>query len=145
VVEELRPEAERKGLRLRWSDSIEQNVVNTDHGALRAIFQNLVGNAIKFSSKGTIDVRLEASGPEYRISIRDEGPGISPADQERIFEPFERVESPTHKHTSGFGLGLATSKRLSEALGGRIELSSTSGSGSTFTLVLVPPSPAETP
>jgi PAS domain S-box-containing protein len=138
VVEELRPEAESKGLRFSVCDDIEQKVISTDAAALRVILLNLINNAVKFSSRGIIDVRLSATAAEYRISVHDEGPGIPVEDQERIFEPFERVESLTHKHVPGFGLGLATSKKLSEALGGRIELSSRSGSGSIFTLVLLP-------
>lgn len=138
VVEELRPEAERKGLKLSVSDTIEHPEISTDAEALRVILRNLVANAIKFSSTGRIDVRLSATDAEFHISVQDQGPGIPPQDQERIFEPFERVEGVTHKHLPGFGLGLATSKKLADALGGRIELSSSSGKGSTFTLVLLP-------
>jgi PAS domain S-box-containing protein len=136
VVEELRPTAEAKGLRLVISDHPEQTRISSDSEALRVILLNLIGNALKFSLKGTINVQLRITGNEYSISIQDEGLGIAVEDQIRIFEPFERVESPTHKHTAGFGLGLATAKKLSEALGGRIELSSEPGMGSTFTLML---------
>jgi signal transduction histidine kinase len=145
IVEELRPEAESKELRLTFSDHTEQIVIDTDAGAVRAVLRNLLRNAVKFSLRGTIDVSASAAGGECRISIRDEGPGIPPHDQERIFEPFERVENVAHKHTSGFGLGLATAKRLSEALGGRIELSSAPGAGSVFTLVLIAENQAQAP
>ncbi len=136
VVEELRPEAERKGLRLTVADDARGKFLNTDGTALRVILQNLIVNAVKFSSRGTISVHVRTADCVHRISVCDQGPGIPAEDRERIFEPFERLERSTHKHTSGFGLGLATSRRLSEALGGHIELSSTPGAGSTFTLVL---------
>jgi signal transduction histidine kinase len=93
-------------------------------------------SAICCSTEGEIQVRIESAGNESRISIKDPGPGIAPEDQQRIFEPFERLEPLRNKHTPGFGLGLATAKRLSEALGGRIELVSRPGLGSTFILVL---------
>lgn len=142
IVEELRPDAEHNGLRLT-SEVSGHTVFSTDEQALRVILQNLLRNAIKFSSRGTINVGLSAAGSEYHISVRDEGPGIPVADQERIFEPFERGESLTHKHTPGFGLGLATSRKLSEALGGRLELSSSTESGSTFILVLPSQNPSQ--
>jgi PAS domain S-box-containing protein len=136
VIEELRPEADRKGLRLGLSNQAEHSVIDTDANFLRVILVNLIGNAVKFTPSGAVDIGISSKGTEYKIHVRDEGPGIRTEDQERIFEPFERIESLEHKHTSGFGLGLATSKRLSDALGARIELESQLGSGSTFTLVL---------
>jgi len=141
VVEELRPEAERRGLRLMVSNQAAQYVLATDAKFLHMILANLIGNAVKFTDRGAIDVGISSNGTEYRIAVRDDGPGILAEDQRRIFEPFERVEPAENKHTSGFGLGLATSRKLSEALGARIELASQVGSGSTFTLVL----PSEAP
>ena len=141
MIEELRPQAERKGLRLTVVKRVERSVVNTDAQLIRVIVVNLIGNAVKFTERGLIEVGLSLSGAEYRISVKDEGPGIPAKDHQRIFEPFERLEPRDNKHTSGFGLGLAASKKLSEALGGRIEVASEIGSGSTFTLVL----PSENP
>jgi signal transduction histidine kinase len=143
VVDELRPEAERKNLRLSVSDGAESRELNTDARFLRVILVNLIGNAIKFTNRGAVEVIISSSGAEHQVRVRDDGPGIRPEDQERIFEPFERVEPLRHKHTAGFGLGLATSRRLAEALGARIELESQVGSGSVFTLIL-PASAAST-
>lgn len=136
VVEELRPDAERKGLRFLLSNFAESRELSTDAGFLRVILVNLIGNAIKFTNRGAVEVSVLSSGAEYHIRVRDEGPGIRPEDRARIFEPFERAESVEHKHTTGFGLGLATCRRLTDALGGRIELESQVGAGSVFTLVL---------
>jgi PAS domain S-box-containing protein len=143
VVEQQQPEAERKGLRIAFVNQLERTTVNTDPEFLRLIVANLVTNAVKFTGEGRIEVRIESSAAESRVSVEDSGPGISPQDQQRIFEPFERVEPLRNKHTPGFGLGLATARRLSETLGGRIELQSRLGLGSTFTLVLPTRSPTD--
>jgi PAS domain S-box-containing protein len=136
VVEEHRPAAERKALQIVCVNQVDPTTLSSDAEFLRLIVANLVGNAVKFTDSGKIQVRIEAGRAESRISVQDSGPGISAEDQKRIFEPFERVEPLRNKHTPGFGLGLATAKKLSEALGGRIELQSALGLGSTFTLVL---------
>jgi hypothetical protein len=136
VVEELRPEAEGKGLKLSVTSQISEGSLETDPTFLRLILVNLLGNAIKFTRSGSIDVALLIGGKEFRVKVRDDGPGIPAQDHQRIFEPFVRLESFEHTHTDGFGLGLANAKRLSEALLGRIELESKPGFGSTFTLVL---------
>jgi PAS domain S-box-containing protein len=136
VADELRPAADRNRLRLRLYGSPEAPIVETDDRFLRIILTNLLGNAIKFSNRGNIDVTVSQDKSECRISVRDEGPGIPEDDRERIFEPFERLEPLSNKHTPGFGLGLATAKRLSDALGARLELQSEVGLGSTFTITL---------
>ena len=73
------------------------------------------------------------------IRVRDTGPGIPEQDQARVFEPFEQMEPVPYKHTRGVGLGLSIVKEIVEALAGHIELASTVGAGSTFTVVLPPP------
>lgn len=136
VVEELKPVAERKGLVLAFANLAGSLTLNTDEQSLRIILANLIGNAVKFTLQGTVTVTVSSKGQEHRVAVQDEGPGIPFEDRQRIFEPFERVEPFENKHTPGFGLGLATSKRLSEALGSRIELESQLDKGSTFTLIL---------
>ncbi|HJH05260.1 MAG TPA: PAS domain-containing protein [Victivallis vadensis] len=115
-----------------------------DRIRLRRILINLVGNAVKFTRNGRIAVRLEStSAPDgfrqLRISVADNGPGIPAALHERIFQPFEQAED--HRATAsrshdGAGLGLAISRRLAEKMGGRIELDSAPGRGSTFHIIL---------
>ena len=97
------------------------------------ILVNLLGNAIRHSPEGgTIAVIAERRVGEVAITVADEGPGISPADHERIFERYERVgDAP-----GGIGLGLAISRRLARSMGGDILLQSASGEGARFTLVL---------
>jgi signal transduction histidine kinase len=135
LADELRPEAERKGLQLVAAPA-ERIVLNTDDNFVRVILRNLIGNAIKFTSQGKIVVSVGGDHDVCRVQVEDEGPGIARENYQRIFEPFERVEPVANKHSPGFGLGLATSRKLSEALGGRIELQSQLGMGSVFSVVL---------
>ena len=104
---------------------------------------NLVGNAVKFTPAGggEIEVEVSCARGAHIVRVRDSGPGIPPEDHDRIFEPFEQMEAISHKHTRGVGLGLSIVKEMVEALSGRIELTSSVGKGSTFTVVLPPLEP----
>jgi signal transduction histidine kinase len=114
----------------------------TDGSKLRSILRNLVINAAKFTTAGTITLRVARRDETVRIEVEDTGPGISPADHERIFEPFRQLDgSSTRKH-GGVGLGLALARKQARILGGDLELRSEAGVGSTFALVL-PGSAAE--
>lgn len=97
------------------------------------ILVNLLGNAVRHSPEGgTVAVIAERRGGNVAVTIADEGPGIAEADQERIFERYERVgDAP-----GGIGLGLAISRRLARSMGGDIELQSAPGQGARFTLIL---------
>ncbi len=105
-------------------------------GESRSVIQilvNLIGNAVRHSPIGTaVTISLENSGGSARVHVADEGPGIPPDQQERIFEPFQTGASDG----DGIGLGLAIARRLARAMGGNIELRSAPGEGSRFTLVL---------
>jgi signal transduction histidine kinase len=105
-------------------------------GEPRSVIQvlvNLIGNAVRHSPRGTaITVSFSNSGGSARITVADEGPGIAPDQQARIFEPYE-TSAPAGE---GMGLGLAIARRLARSMGGDIELESAPGQGSRFTLVL---------
>ena len=109
---------------------------------LRQILTNLIGNAIKFTETGMVQVAVEARGEEVAIHVIDTGLGIPEADLDKIFQEFFQVDQTLARRQGGTGLGLAIASRLARLMGGRIAVSSVVGSGSRFTLTL-PRAPAE--
>jgi PAS domain S-box-containing protein len=105
-----------------------------DVSRLRQVTDNLVGNAIKYTPEGTIEVTLDQDGDEAVFSVRDEGIGIAEADLERIFAPFERAVDASYY--GGLGIGLYVSSKIVELHRGRIHVKSGLGEGSTFTVRL---------
>jgi two-component system, OmpR family, sensor kinase len=105
-----------------------------DRVRLDQVFTNLLGNALKYGAGRPIAIRAGRRGSEARVATRDHGIGIGPEDAERIFGRFERAVSV--RHYGGLGLGLWISQQVVRSLGGRIELESQVGAGSTFTVVL---------
>jgi len=109
------------------------------HGDARRISQvllNLVGNAIKFTEAGEIEIRASSTNGQFQLTVRDTGPGIADADQERIFGEFQQIDNTNTRNKGGTGLGLAISKRMVEIQGGTIWVESVVGEGSTFRVVL---------
>jgi GAF domain-containing protein/anti-sigma regulatory factor (Ser/Thr protein kinase) len=109
------------------------------HGDGRRLTQvliNLVGNAIKFTDTGEVAIKAEAHNGSFHVSVRDTGPGISSADQARLFQEFQQADNAITKTKGGTGLGLAISKRIIEMHGGKIWVESQPGQGSTFTFTL---------
>jgi len=117
-----------------WSDPELPDWVETDARRLRQIVLNLLGNAVKFTSSGSISVRAErtASGG-LQVSVEDTGPGVPLAKIESIFEPFEQA-GDARQRARGTGLGLAISRRIARVMGGELTAESALGVGSTFTL-----------
>jgi signal transduction histidine kinase len=105
-----------------------------DRLRMESVLVNLIGNAIKYGPRKPITLSLEAKDGVVRLSVRDEGIGIAPTDQARIFERFERAVSI--RHYGGLGIGLWLVRRIVEAHGGRIEVRSAPEEGSTFTMEL---------
>ena len=98
---------------------------------------NVLNNAIKYSpAQSTVQCSLCARGPNWIISVRDEGPGINPAQQDRLFKPFSRLHDLTHPNISGVGLGLALVHTVVKRHGGSLEVESAVGQGAEFRLVL---------
>ena len=134
--------SEKKIELLHWIDGDVPDWIVSDGTRLRQILVNLIGNAIKFTNRGEVEIRVAAEPaaadqpPRLTLLIRDTGEGI-PSDRiDRLFRPFSQVDSSTTRRFGGTGLGLAISRRLAHILGGDIELASTSEQGSTFRLTL---------
>lgn len=131
----LKPVAQAQGLSLNLHVSAPVTCL-TDAGKVQQIVLNLVSNAVKFTSTGSVDVMLSASEKEAVLEVHDTGVGIAPNDLDYIFEPFRQVDStPTRSH-SGVGLGLSVSRNLARLLGGDITVQSVVGLGSVFRLSL---------
>ncbi len=109
-------------------------LVLADEQRIRQVLLHLLGNAAKFTEEGWIFVRAWAERTMVYVSVSDTGPGISPADRERIFKGFEKGEAGSRRN--GIGLGLAISRRFVEMHGGRLWVQSEEGKGSTFTFSL---------
>jgi len=107
-----------------------------DERRLTQVLLNLVGNAIKFTEVGEVRMEVAAQDSAFLVSVSDTGPGIAPADQERIFEEFQQADSSSTRKKGGTGLGLAITKRIIELHGGRIWVESAPGQGSTFRFTL---------
>jgi signal transduction histidine kinase len=98
------------------------------------VLTNLLSNAVKYGRGGPIEVSVEAAGRIARLGVRDEGMGIEPADQDRIFERFERLISD--RKYGGFGLGLWIARQIVDAHGGTIRVESRPGAGARFVVEL---------
>jgi len=107
-----------------------------DERRITQILLNLVGNAIKFTETGEVRIEAIARDGEFVVSVSDTGPGIAPADQQKIFEEFQQADSSTTRKKGGTGLGLSIAKRIIELHGGRIWVESSPGKGSTFSFTL---------
>lgn len=110
--------------------------VSADEQRLRQVLLNLLSNAVKYNvTAGRITVTVEPAGPDVRIAVSDTGSGIAPSDLQRVFVPFERLPS-TASAVKGTGLGLSLSLRFVEAMGGRLDVTSGPGVGTTFSVLL---------
>ena len=150
LIEQLddmfRPQAERKGLDFIMQCSAETPAfISTDEKRLRQILLNLLSNAIKFTDEGKVELSVRYRNQVASIYVKDTGAGIAKADQQRVFEPFERVQDQQTQRTSGTGLGLSISRLLVQMMGGSLELISESGQGSEFCLRLFLPAVSEAP
>ncbi|MFN2565174.1 MAG: ATP-binding protein [Gemmatimonadaceae bacterium] len=132
----LEPLAHQKGLTLRWSPPPTPIRVTSDIDKTQQILTHLVSNAIKFTDGGEVALSVEERGREVYFSVADTGIGIAREDIGRLFRPFIQLDGGLTRRHGGTGLGLYIGKCLAALLGGRVEVESELGRGSTFTLVL---------
>jgi GAF domain-containing protein len=128
--------AANKKLDLRVEMPKQLPTAHGDERRLTQVLLNLVGNAIKFTDEGEIAISTREKSGMITVAVRDTGPGISEADQAKIFEEFQQADSSTTKEKGGTGLGLAIAKRIIEMHGGRLWVESAPGHGSTFSFTL---------
>jgi signal transduction histidine kinase len=141
VVREIQVTADKKGLTLRLDG--KSAPAWADQRRLRQILNNVIGNAVKFTQEGSVQIHVAPIEHDLTaVSVTDTGPGIAPHDQAAIFEEY-RQSGEQRWRRSGTGLGLAISRRLLEMHGGSISLASELGKGSTFTLILPAESEAD--
>ncbi|MED5370607.1 MAG: ATP-binding protein [Myxococcota bacterium] len=151
VLRLQRAKAEQKGLALigQVAPTLPA-ALSGDGQRIQQVLLNLVGNAIKFTASGSVTLRQSLEGEAWILAVEDTGIGISPDRQAAIFDPFVQAEVTTARSYGGTGLGLSISRRLAEQMGGSLELVSTPGVGSRFTLrlpataVASEPCPAQT-
>lgn len=136
VIALTRPLVSRKPVEVLNHIPEDAPLVHADENRLQQVLHNLIGNAIKFTAEGRVQLTAEVVGSQLAISVIDTGIGI-PADQfERIFESFEQADGSTAREYGGTGLGLAISRQLVELHGGGITVTSTVGRGSRFTITV---------
>jgi PAS domain S-box-containing protein len=138
VLAEMEPIITRSKLAVSGHVRSDLISIRSDRQKVKQIVLNLLSNALKFTRAGSVTITASrASEPNMvAIAITDTGIGINPHDREKIFEDFHQVDSTVARSYGGTGLGLSICRRLSTMLGGRIEMESTFGRGSTFTLVV---------
>ncbi len=130
--------AQKKGIELKaeFSDDMPEAIL-TDVGKVQQILTNLIGNAVKFTTEGGVTVKVGAEGPaHWKFSIIDTGRGMPPDAINYIFETFRQVDASDARDQKGTGLGLAITKRLVDRLGGKIDVTTELGKGSTFAVTL---------
>jgi signal transduction histidine kinase len=136
VVTAAEPLASAKGLALKASVADGLPLGHGDERRLTQVLLNLVGNAIKFTDQGSVEIGAGLEDGLFVITVADTGPGIAPEDQARIFEAFQQVDNTSTRKKGGTGLGLAISKRIVEMHGGQLTVASDLGSGSVFRVTL---------
>ena len=139
-VQELAQSAQQRSIALQLPDRADL-IANADPDRLQQVLLNLIENACKYSApEAPVELALLASEAELSIEVRDQGIGVPPEDQERIFERFQRASNALRE---GSGLGLSVVRLLVEGMGGQVSLRSQLGKGSVFSLHLRPVEPAE--
>jgi len=142
VVKLLLPQATQKGLPLHFKYDVEvPRIVVGDVARFKQILLNLISNAIKFTEKGEVYLNiggqaLDSQRFQYAIDVRDTGIGISHDNQKKLFQAFSQADSSISRRFGGTGLGLTISASLAEMMGGQLQMESTLGLGSTFSLRL---------
>jgi signal transduction histidine kinase len=136
VFSAVEPLAKEKKIALKIEVPVELPQGRWDERRLTQVLLNLVGNAIKFTDSGEVSIKGSSANGSFIVAVRDSGPGISEADQSKLFQEFQQADNSITRKKGGTGLGLAISKRIVEMHGGKIWVESIVGGGSTFSFTL---------
>jgi signal transduction histidine kinase len=136
VRDAIHPLMTKNGNRFEERVAADVGSMRADVMRTRQILLNLLGNAAKFTEKGTVSLRAEAEGDYVLFWVTDTGPGMTPVQLDRLFKPFSQAEVSTSRRYGGSGLGLVISRQLAQLMGGEITVESAEGQGSTFTVRL---------
>jgi signal transduction histidine kinase len=136
VFSAVEPLANDKKLGFRVDAQPDMPKGHGDERRLTQVVLNLVGNAIKFSDQGEVVIKATSANGTFTVAVQDNGPGISKADQGKIFEEFQQADNSATKKKGGTGLGLSISRRIVEMHGGRLSVESEIGKGSVFSFTL---------
>ncbi|MCB8965682.1 MAG: PAS domain S-box protein [Ardenticatenaceae bacterium] len=132
IMATANPLAQEKSLSLQLELTDDVNTVEADRTRIRQVLWNIMGNAIKFTEKGSVTLAMEVEKDELLVAIRDTGIGIKPEDVSIVFEQFRQIDGSLNRRAGGTGLGMPITKKLVELHGGRIWIESIVGVGSTF-------------
>jgi signal transduction histidine kinase len=136
---QMLPLARQKGLALEVEFPADPIVLRADRIKLGRVVGNLIGNAIKFTERGSIRMGAHRNGDgSVQLTVSDTGIGIAPEHISHIFDEFFQLRNPERDRTKGSGLGLTICKRLVDAMGGTLSVTSKLGEGSTFIVTLPP-------
>ncbi len=136
AVDGVAPGARTKGLAIRFAPTPDLPMAVADPARLAEVLTNLVGNAVKYTPAGSVEVAANAEGGFVRVDVRDTGLGMAEDARARLFEKFYRVRTEKTESIPGTGLGLYVTKQMVDRMGGKIEVRSEEGAGSTFTVFL---------
>ena len=142
TVRSLTPQIGTRPIHMLFDNVGDLTHVNGDAGRVRQIVSNLVGNALKFTERGAIEVVVATAAQSpttnrVQITVRDTGPGMDEATLQRVFDAFEQGDSGMARRHGGTGLGLTIVRQLTQLMDGRVEVRSAPGSGTTFTVELL--------
>ncbi|MCF8347849.1 MAG: response regulator, partial [Bacteroidales bacterium] len=136
VVELLKPLADQKGIDFGHANPDQSIWITTDIKKCKHIFYNIVGNAIKFTEKGKVEISVKVTNNQIAVQVSDTGIGIDPSHVENIFDEFRQADSSTSRRYGGTGLGLAIARKYAHMLKGSIQVETQPGRGSVFTVLL---------
>lgn len=136
IVGMIQPQAEEKGIHLFYNVSEPDVHIYSDETKCRHILQNIIGNAVKFTEKGQVEITARLEGTTVEITVKDTGIGIDKTNLPYVFDEFRQADSSMARKYGGTGLGLAIAQKYADMLGGEIDVTSTLGRGSTFILML---------